>query len=77
VFSSHSLAWEITYYAAINGDCKVKDNFSVQFVKAWTKESAIDEFYNLLADKSYIRLTKVCNQIEYDTILKNNVLIRE
>ena len=58
-------------------DCKVKDNFSVQFVKAGTKESAIEEFYNLLADKSYIRLTKVCSQIEYDTILKNNVLIRE
>lgn len=58
-------------------DCKFKDNFSVQVVKAWTKESAIDEFYNLLADKSYIRLTKVCNQIEYDTILKNSLLIRE
>ena len=57
--------------------CKVKDNFSVQFVKAWSKESAIDEFYNLLADKSYIKFTKVCNQIEYDTILKNNVLISE
>lgn len=58
-------------------DCKVKDNFSVQSVKAWAKESAINEFYNLLSDKSYIRLIKVCNQIEYDTILKNNVLICE
>jgi hypothetical protein len=58
-------------------DCTNEDNFHVQCVKAWAKEDAKQEFNNLLSDKSYIRMVKVCNQIEYDAILKNNILICE
>ena len=56
-------------------DCTTEDHFSVQCFKAWTKENAIEEFKNLLADKSYIRVIKVTNEIEYGAILKNVTIV--
>ena len=58
-------------------DCTIDDCFSVQHIKAGTKSDALEKFTEKLGDKDYIRLTKVANEIEYNSLVKNNVTLSE